>query len=128
MNGSKGQETEGTSVGAFFNRFIASLQENDFTFALLLLLIVALNLVDFGFTSIALKAGYKEGNPLIDYLFKVDPGLAGLFKVGIATVFSGFCWLFRRHRAVVVGALFAAGIYSDLFIYHLVGNRLVVSG
>lgn len=107
--------------------FVEEIRLSDFTFALLLLLLVMLNLVDFALTARALSFGYKEGNPIIKYLFGLGPEFAGYFKIGMAVVFALVTWVYRRHRSVVVATLFVVGIYLDLILYHLMGDLLVIS-
>lgn len=105
---------------------ITLLQTDDFLFSLLLLLLVALNIADFSFTSKVLLSGYREGNPLMNYLFKSDPAVAGLVKLGIVAVFSLIAWSLRWHRKIVITSIFAVEIYFILLVYHMVGAWLMI--
>ncbi len=104
--------------------FVNEIQESDFTFALVLLFMIALNLADFAFTSRTLGLGYKELNPIMKFLFLVDPVAAGVFKMALVASLSALAWALRHHRQMVVATLFAVGVYLDLLVYHLVGSLL----
>lgn len=106
------------------DNFVNAIRESDFTFALLLLFMISLNLADFAFTSRTLGLGYKELNPIMKFLFFVDPIAAGIFKMALVVALSVLAWALRRHRQMVVATLFAVGIYVDLFVYHLMGMLL----
>lgn len=95
-------------------------QKHEFGLALLLLGINAMNLADLAFTFLALRAGYPEGNPVMEALFLAfNVRIAGLIKLGIGVVFTGVAWVLRERRGMPVLVVVIFCVYWVLFFFHL---------
>jgi hypothetical protein len=76
-----------------------------------------LSVLDYGFTIMAFRLGYEEGNPLLAWYQK--QGLFAFAKVGSILAISILGTLFWKHR-VVRGVLYAANVLMfSVFAYHL---------
>lgn len=79
---------------------------------------VLLNLVDLLLTVQALSMGAIEGNPVMAYLFAVDPTLAALFKVVIGAGIALSIWSARRYRRILETSLVVVGVMTAVLLYH----------
>jgi hypothetical protein len=88
------------------------------TIAAVLLVFVLLNLVDLLLTVQALSMGAIEVNPVMAYLFAVDPTLAALFKVVIGAGIALTIWSARRYRRILETSLVTVGVMTAVLLYH----------
>ncbi len=104
------------------NDKISEMNTGDYTmsYALLLLGINALNLADLTYTFLALDAGFREGNPVMDALFfNLGQTGAGLVKLVITAVFTIVAWHYRDRQLIRVLAMGVLIVYCLLFFFHL---------
>lgn len=92
---------------------------------MLLLVVNALNLTDFGLTMNALANGATEANPVMASLFKIGPLWAGLFKTVAVLVATAIVWECRRYRKALVAAIAMLLVFAAVFAYHMVGMLLL---
>jgi len=91
----------------------------------MLALVTVLNLADLLLTQRALARGAEEVNPLMRYLFDLDPVWAAVVKASVGMVVVEAVWAARRYRAgVVLSAAVTCGM-TVLFVYHLVGQQII---
>jgi hypothetical protein len=93
-------------------------QRDHDTIAAVLLVFVLLNLVDLLLTVQALSMGAIEVNPVMAYLFAVDPTLAALFKVVIGAGIALAIWSARRYRRILETSLVTVGVMTAVLLYH----------
>lgn len=79
---------------------------------------VLLNLVDLLLTVQALSLGATEANPIMAYLFALDPTLAALFKVVVGAGIALAIWSARRYRRILETSLFMVGVMTAVLLYH----------
>lgn len=87
----------------------------------LVVVLNALNLVDFALTSRALAQGAAEANPIMNTIFLSGWENAALFKLGTMLAVSLAILLFRRYRMVLQVAVAGVTLYGAVVLYHLVG-------
>lgn len=95
------------------------------TFAVLALANL-LSLLDLWLTTIVLRLGAVEVNPVMRYLFDASFTQAALAKVGLIVAASLGLWMLRRHRSALTAALFFLVVYTVLVLYEIVGLALFV--
>jgi hypothetical protein len=88
------------------------------TIAVALLVFVVLNLADLLLTIRALSQGAVEGNPIMAYLFAVDPTLAALFKVVVGAGIALVVWSARRYRRMLETSLAIVAVMTAVLLYH----------
>lgn len=88
------------------------------TIAAVILVFVLLNLVDLLLTVQALSLGAIEGNPVMAYLFAVDPTLAALFKVVVGAGIALTLWSARRYRRILETSLVMVAVMTAVLFYH----------
>lgn len=88
------------------------------TIAAVILVFVLLNLVDLLLTVQALSMGAIEGNPVMAYLFAVDPTLAALFKVVVSAGIALALWSARRYRRILEASVMMVGVMTVVLLYH----------
>ena len=88
------------------------------TIAVVLMVFVLLNLVDLLLTVQALSQGATEANPIMAYLFALDPTLAALFKVVVGAGIALAIWSARRYRRILETSLFMVGVMTAVLLYH----------
>ncbi len=88
------------------------------TVAAALLVFVLLNLADLLLTIRALSMGAVEGNPIMAYLFAVDPTLAALFKVVVGAGIALAIWSARRYRRILETSLVIVAVMTVVLLYH----------
>lgn len=77
-----------------------------------------MNLLDLGFTEMALRAGASEGNPVMASLFSHDPVLAASFKISLIASVSLALWLLRRYKIALQATVVATTIFAGILAYH----------
>lgn len=100
---------------------LLALRDNPVALRVLLVVVNALNLIDFGLTLNALSLGASEANPLMATLLDVSPVWAGIFKAVAVVVATAIVWGCRRYRKALVAAVFMVLVFSGVFVYHIVG-------
>lgn len=88
------------------------------TIAAVILVFVLLNLVDLLLTVQALSMGAIEGNPVMAYLFAVDPTLAALFKIVVGAGIALTLWSARRYRRILETSLVMVAVMTAVLFYH----------
>jgi len=89
----------------------------------LLLLIMALNTVDWAMTQAALASRLAiELNPLVATLFSHGSFAALLYKTLIVGACCTILFIFRRNRAMRVTTWIVAGWFCLLIVYQIVGR------
>jgi hypothetical protein len=111
-------------VARFLHDTLVALRDNPSALRVLLVLVNALNLIDFGLTLNALSIGASEANPVMASLFDVSPVWAGVFKVVAILVATAIVWECRRYRKALAAAIVMLFIFAAVFIYHMVGLTL----
>ena len=112
-------------VRGFVHQTLVYLRDNPHTLQVLLIVVNALNLVDFGLTLNALANGASEANPVMASLFKVGPLWAGLFKTAAVLVATALVWECRRYRKALLAAVAMFLVFAAIFVYHMVGMTLL---
>ena len=103
---------------------LLSLRKNPAALRVLLLVINALNLLDFGFTLNALSFGVKEANPVMASLFDAGPVWAGLFKTAAVLMATAIVWECKRYRKALAAGVMMLLVFTAIFFYHVVGLSL----
>jgi hypothetical protein len=85
-----------------------------------------LSLLDLWLTTIVLRLGAVEVNPVMRYLFDASFTQAALVKVGLVVAASLGLWMLRRHRSALTAALLFLVVYTVLVLYEIVGLALFV--
>ncbi len=80
-----------------------------------------LSLLDLGLTSIALRLGAAEANPVMRYFFEASATQAGIVKCSLVAAASLGIWALRHHRAALMTALFLLAVYGAVVLYEIVG-------
>lgn len=98
------------------------LRSDERWFAAILILIVALGIMDWAFTSRALASlGAYEANPFMRAAFEAGPAQALVLKLASLGVVTGGMWWLRRYRSVIVLAAATAAFHIALIAYHIAG-------
>jgi hypothetical protein len=103
---------------------LVTLRDNPAALRVLLLVINALNLFDFGFTLNALSIGAREANPVMASLFDASPVWAGLFKTAAVLVATAIVWECKRYRKALAAGVMMLLVFAAVFLYHVVGLSL----
>ena len=107
------------ACGAVVHQTLVHLRDNPRTLQVLLVVVNALNLTDFGLTLNALANGASEANPVMASLFKVGPLWAGIFKTAAVLVATALVWECRRYRKALAGrGRHALGLRGHLRLPH----------
>jgi hypothetical protein len=80
-----------------------------------------LSLLDLWLTSIALRLGVAEANPLMRYFFEASVTQAAVVKCGLVVGASLGIWALRRYRPALTTALFFLAVYGAVVLYEIVG-------
>ncbi|MBN1628492.1 MAG: hypothetical protein JW990_01895 [Thermoleophilia bacterium] len=91
----------------------------------LLVVVNVLNIADFGLTLNALAHGFQEGNPVMGFLFEVNPAWAGVFKVLAVVLASLLVWQLKRYRKALIAAIGMLLVFAGVFIWHLYGLAMM---
>lgn len=84
-----------------------------------------LNIADFALTLNALAHGFREGNPIMGFLFEVNPAWAGIFKVLAVLLASLLVWQLKRYRKALIAAIGMLLVFAGVFIWHLYGLAMM---
>jgi hypothetical protein len=103
---------------------LLGLRDSPRTLVALLLVVNALNLIDFALTLNALALGADEANPVMATLFEAGPAWAGVFKVAAVALASLLVWEWKRYRKALIAAVMMLAVFAAVFIYHIVGLTL----
>ena len=112
-------------VRGFLHRTLVYLRDNPRTLQVILIVVNALNLADFGLTLNAMANGASEANPVMASLFKMGPLWAGVFKTAAVLIATALVWECRRYRKALLAALAILLVFAGIFIYHMVGITLL---
>jgi hypothetical protein len=88
------------------------------TIAVALMVFFLLNLADLLLTVRALSLGAIEGNPIMRFLFDIDPALAALFKVAVGAAIALAIWSARRYRRILETSLVIVAVMTAVLLYH----------
>jgi hypothetical protein len=113
--------TEERGVRDVVRGALLALRDSPRTLVVLLLVVNALNLVDFGLTLNALARGADEANPVMATLFDAGPIWAGIFKVAAVALASLLVWEWKRYRKALAAAVMMLALFAAVFVYHIVG-------
>ena len=91
------------------------------TLLLVLMLLVTLNAADLLLTVVALENGAVEVNPVMAWLFGINPVVAAVYKLGTLAVVALLIFAMRRYRRVLEVSLALVAGFTTLFGYHVVG-------
>lgn len=85
------------------------------------LLLYQLNLVDLCFTVFYLNRGFQESNPVMDYLWQLDPVAFIWTKLlGVALILAGYVAVStKKWHLLALQAM--TGVYFLLALYHISG-------
>ena len=86
--------------------------------AAVLLVFVVLNIADLLLTVRALSMGATELNPVMAWLFELDPTLAALFKLAVGMAIALAVWAARRYRLILETSLLLVTVMTVVLIYH----------
>ena len=82
--------------------------------------IIVLNALDAVFTVAWVEAGLAvEANPLMALTLAISPALFMLAKLALVNAGAFLLWRLRQHRGARAGAVFCAGIYYALLLFHV---------
>jgi hypothetical protein len=115
------QQAEGATIFAWTGKMAVAMRDQPGLLVKVLLLFNIYNIADYFLTINALAAGHEELNPVMRYLFALDPLLAGIFKIVIGLAVTALIWYCRRFRLMLQFSLFAFGLYLVLIAYHFYG-------
>ena len=120
------QTARRSSVGVALDASLLYLRDHPFALVTLLALANLLSLVDLWLTTIVLRLGAVEANPLMKYFFDASPTQAALVKIGLIAASTLGIWALRRRRSALTVALLFLAVYAALVFYEIVGLTLLV--
>lgn len=88
------------------------------TIAAALLVFVVLNIADLLLTVRALSLGAVEVNPVMAWMFDLDPTLAALFKLAVGMGIALAVWAARRYRKILETSLLLVAVMTVVLVYH----------
>jgi hypothetical protein len=103
---------------ARYHSWLEQYRHDNDTIAVALLVFVLLNLADLLLTVRALSMGAVEGNPIMAFLFAVDPTLAAMFKVVVGAGIALAVWSARRYRRILETSLVMVAVMTAVLLYH----------
>ncbi len=103
---------------ARYHAWLEQYRHDNDTIAVVLLVFVLLNLADLLLTVRALSLGAVEGNPIMAFLFAVDPTLAAMFKVVVGAGIALAVWSARRYRRILETSLIIVAVMTAVLLYH----------
>lgn len=101
-----------------YYRFLDRYRGDNDTIAAALLVFVVLNIVDLLLTLQALSKGAVEINPVMAWLFDLDPTVAALFKLVIGMCIALAVWAARRYRKILETSLLLVVVMTVVLMYH----------
>jgi hypothetical protein len=112
---------QGGKTRLAWTRMLDSYRRRPAVIAFVLAAIIVANAADFTATLVALRIGAREVNPVMAHLLRIDPVLAGAFKLLVAAGVAGAMWVLRRHRRVLEASLLVLAAMAGLLVYHALG-------
>jgi len=117
----------GRSVAsAALDAVLIHLRDNTGALLAVLGLVNVISLLDLVFTTLALRLGATEGNPLMRHVLAISPGAAAVLKIAACGGASLVIWKLRRHRSILKLALFALVAFAGVVLYECVALSLLV--
>jgi hypothetical protein len=101
-----------------YHEFLDRYRGDTDTVAAVLLVFVVLNVADLLLTVRALSMGATELNPVMAWLFALDPTLAALFKLSMWVAIALAVWAARRYRLILETSLFLVAVMTVVLLYH----------
>ena len=120
------QTARRSAVGAALDVSLLYLRDHAPAMVAVLALANLLSLLDLWLTTIVLRLGAVEANPLMQYFFDASPTQAALVKVGLIAAATLGLWALRRRRSALTVALLFPAVYAALVLYEIVGLTLLV--
>ena len=120
------QTAHRSPVGAALDVSLWYLRDHPLALLAVLALANLLSLVDLWLTTIVLRLGAVEANPLMHYFFDASPTQAALVKVGLIAASTLGIWALRRRRSALTVALLFLAVYAAIVLYEIVGLTLLV--
>lgn len=112
--------------GAALDASLVYLRDHGGALVALLAFANLLSLIDLWFTSIALRLGAPEVNPLLRHFFEVSSTQAVVVKCGLVVAASLGIWALRRYRPALMTAIFFLAVYAAVALYEVVGLRWLI--
>ena len=103
---------------ARYHRMLDEYRRDPHTIAALLFVFVVLNIVDLLLTVQALSMGAVEVNPVMAWLFAIDPVLAAVFKLAIGAGIALAVWATRRYRRILETSFVLVAVMTVVLVYH----------
>ena len=108
-------------LGAMLDASLVFLRDHRGALVAMLAFANLLSLLDLWFTSIALRLGVAEANPLMRYFFEASVTQAAVVKCGLVVAASLGIWALRRYRPALMTAIFFFAVYGAVALYEIVG-------
>ena len=119
------REPQGRRPGAVYERMLLAYRRRPAAIFLVLTLLAVLNFADLIYTQRALVRGAVEVNPIMAYLFELDPVWAAVVKASVGMIVVEAIWAFRRYRSALALSIFSCLGMAALFAYHLVTQKII---
>ena len=103
---------------ARYHHLLEEYRHDHDTIAAALLVFVVLNIVDLLLTVKALSMGAVEVNPVMAWLFAIDPTMAAAFKVVVGIGIALAVWSARRYRRMLEASLVLVAVMTLVLAYH----------
>lgn len=103
---------------ARYHRFLERYRHDHSTIAVALLVFLVLNIADLLLTVRALSMGAVEVNPVMAWLFDLDPVLAAVFKLTVGAGIAFAVWSARRYRRILETSLALVAVMTLVLLYH----------
>jgi hypothetical protein len=113
-------------VGAALDGSLVYLRDHPPATVAVLALANLLSLLDLWLTTIVLRLGVVEVNPIMRYFFDASSTQAAFVKVSLIAGATLGLWMLRRRRSALTAALFFLLVYAVLVLYEIVGLALFV--
>ncbi len=110
-----------TPFGVALDASLAYLRDHQPALVAILALANLLSLLDLGLTSIALRLGVAEVNPVMRHFFEAGATQAAAVKCCLVVAASLGLWTLRRYRRALMTALFFLALYGAVVLYEFVG-------
>lgn len=109
--------TEGTWRASYHHLLERYRNDSDLIAAALLVFVV-LNIADLLLTMQALSLGAVEVNPVMAWLFAIDPVTAALFKLVVGVGIALAVWTARRYRRILEMSFVLVAVMTLVLVYH----------
>lgn len=107
-------------------QFIALWLRDSGVLPLILLSINLLSVADLAMTLHLFGYGAIEGNPVLAWLFTLDPVIAGAVKLALILTITAILWRTRRYKTVLLLAIAVFAIFLAVITYEVYLLILVV--